>query len=113
MGFLRKLLGRDDKKNKGTLTMSGPSPRRMSQVSPGTIDISAPMTASRLPMVLNSLGRTRDIPSFEKPTEMMKKGGKVGASKMGKVKTSKPSMGSASKRADGVAQRGKTRGKMV
>jgi hypothetical protein len=44
---------------------------------------------------------------------MMKKGGKVGASKMGAVKTSKPSMGSASKRADGIAQRGKTRGRMV
>jgi hypothetical protein len=28
---------------------------------------------------------------------------KMGASKMGKVKTAKPSMGSASKRADGVA----------
>jgi hypothetical protein len=33
-------------------------------------------------------------------------------SKMGKVKTSKPSMGSASKRADGVAMKGKTKGKM-
>jgi hypothetical protein len=46
-------------------------------------------------------------------TQMMKKGGKVGASKMGAVKTAKPSMGSASKRADGIAQRGKTRGRMV
>ena len=35
---------------------------------------------------------------------------KVGASKMGKVKTAKPKMGSASKRADGVAKKGKTRG---
>jgi hypothetical protein len=33
-------------------------------------------------------------------------------SKMGKVKTSKPSMGSASKRADGVAMKGKTKGMM-
>ena len=39
-----------------------------------------------------------------------KKGGSV--TKMGGVKTSKPSMGSASKRADGIAQKGKTRGKM-
>jgi hypothetical protein len=38
---------------------------------------------------------------------------KVGASKMGKVKTAKPSMGSASKRADGVAVKGKTKGKMM
>ena len=34
-------------------------------------------------------------------------------SKMGKVKTSKPSMGSASKRADGVAMKGKTKGTML
>ena len=46
-------------------------------------------------------------------TQMMKKGGKVGASKMGAVKTAKPSMGSASKRADGIAVKGKTRGKMI
>ena len=59
---------------------------------------------------LNRSGEAdRKIPS----TQMMKKGGKVGASKMGKVKTSKPSMGSASKRADGIATKGKTRGKMV
>jgi hypothetical protein len=37
---------------------------------------------------------------------------KMGASKMGKVKTA-PSMGSASKRADGVAVKGKTKGKMM
>lgn len=113
MGWLSKLLGRDDKKNKGTHTMSGPSPTRQRQVSPGTIDISAPMTPSRLPMVLNSLASSKGVPDFDRRQQMMKKGGKVGASKMGKVKTSKPSMGSASKRADGVAQRGKTRGKMV
>ena len=34
-------------------------------------------------------------------------------SKMGKVKTSKPKMGSASKRADGVATKGKTKGVMM
>jgi hypothetical protein len=38
---------------------------------------------------------------------------KMGASKMGTVKTAKPSMGSASKRADGVAVRGKTKGTML
>jgi hypothetical protein len=32
---------------------------------------------------------------------------------MGKVKTAKPKMGSASKRADGVAKKGKTKGKMM
>jgi hypothetical protein len=39
-------------------------------------------------------------------------GGSVKTSGMGSVKTAKPSMGSASKRADGIAQRGKTRGKV-
>ena len=34
-------------------------------------------------------------------------------SKMGKVATGKPKMGSASKRADGVAKKGKTRGMEV
>ena len=45
----------------------------------------------------------------------MKRGGvvKSSAPKMGKVKTAKPSMGGASKRADGIAIRGKTRGRMV
>lgn len=39
-------------------------------------------------------------------------GGSVKASGMGSVKTAKPSMSSASKRADGIAQRGKTRGRV-
>jgi hypothetical protein len=45
----------------------------------------------------------------------MKRGGAVKSSapKMGKVKTAKPSMGGASKRADGIAKKGKTRGRMV
>ena len=34
------------------------------------------------------------------------------ASKMGKVATAKPKMGSASSRADGVAKKGKTKGMM-
>jgi hypothetical protein len=47
----------------------------------------------------------------------MAKGGmakaKMGPSKMGKVATGKPAMGSASKRADGVAVKGKTKGKIL
>jgi hypothetical protein len=43
----------------------------------------------------------------------LKMGGSVSASKMGAVKTAKPSMGSASKRADGVAMKGKTKGMMM
>jgi len=42
----------------------------------------------------------------------MKNGGGV-ATKMGAVKTAKPAMGSASKRADGIAVKGKTKGKML
>ena len=43
----------------------------------------------------------------------MAKGGGVAPTKMGAVKTAKPKMGSASSRADGIAQRGKTVGKML
>ena len=43
----------------------------------------------------------------------MKKGGSVKPSKMGGVKTAKPSFGSASSRADGIASKGKTRGKYI
>jgi len=42
----------------------------------------------------------------------MKKGG-MATTKMGAVKTGKPAMGSASKRADGIAVKGKTKGKEV
>jgi hypothetical protein len=42
----------------------------------------------------------------------MKSGGSVKPSKMGAVKQAKPSYGSASSRADGIATKGKTRGKM-
>jgi hypothetical protein len=41
----------------------------------------------------------------------MAEGGNV--TKMGAVKTSKPTSGSASSRADGIAQKGKTKGKML
>jgi hypothetical protein len=44
---------------------------------------------------------------------MHNKKGKVGASKMGKVATAKPKTGSASKRADGIAVKGKTKGTMM
>lgn len=42
----------------------------------------------------------------------MKKGGSVKASKMGSVKKATPAMGSASSRGDGIAVRGKTKGKV-
>jgi hypothetical protein len=43
----------------------------------------------------------------------MKSGGSVKPSKMGAVKQAKPSYGSASSRADGIATKGKTRGKYI
>jgi hypothetical protein len=58
-------------------------------------------------------------PAFIGDGKGMKKGGMAKmmksekASKMGKVATAKPKMGSASKRADGVAKKGKTKGKMM
>lgn len=48
--------------------------------------------------------------------KMMAGGGmtsKMAPSKMGKVATGKPSMGSASSRADGIAQKGLTKGRML
>jgi len=48
--------------------------------------------------------------------KMMAGGGmtsKMAPSKMGKVATGKPSMGSASSRADGVAEKGLTKGRML
>ena len=58
-------------------------------------------------------GITKPMPTAkEMGTLNMKKGGAV-PSKMGAVKTAKPSMGSASSRADGIAQKGKTKGKLL
>lgn len=45
--------------------------------------------------------------------QTFKKGGRVKASAMKSVKVASPKMGSASKRADGIASRGKTRGRIV
>jgi hypothetical protein len=42
-----------------------------------------------------------------------KKGGSIKSSKMGSVKTAKPKMTSASSRGDGIAQRGKTKGRII
>lgn len=50
--------------------------------------------------------RLHPLPGFEKYEVPMKKGGKVSSAKGSK-------MSSASKRADGIAQRGKTRGRIV
>ena len=105
MGFLRKILGRDDdtKGKGGTYAMPGPSSRRMRQVNPGSIDIALnPSRMDALPPGMR-LSPSRDLHSFEQPTEMMKKGGNV-------KKTIK---GGYRKAADGIATKGKTKGRMV
>jgi hypothetical protein len=60
---------------------------------------------------MKKTGAPKSMIKHEKAEMMgMKKGGMT---KMGAVKTAKPSSGSASSRADGVAQKGKTKGKML
>jgi hypothetical protein len=68
---------------------------------------------------MNKMPMKDGQPAFIGDGKGMKKGGMAKmmkskkASKMGKVATAKPKMGSASKRADGVAKKGKTKGKMM
>lgn len=65
-------------------------------------------------MVKKGLDRqAADRTKNDMPETAYKRGGSVKPSKMGGVKTSKPSFGSASKRADGIATKGKTRGKFI
>lgn len=60
---------------------------------------------------MKKAGAPKSMIKHEKAEMMgMKKGGMT---KMAAVKTAKPSMGSASSRADGIAQKGKTKGKML
>jgi hypothetical protein len=59
------------------------------------------------------LGSELDPKAMMRRKDKKAEGGTIKASKMGAVKQGKPSMGSASKRADGIAQRGKTKGRMV
>ena len=59
------------------------------------------------------LGAELDPKAMMQRENKKAKGGTIKASKMGAVKQGKPSMGSASKRGDGIAQRGKTKGRMV
>ena len=67
----------------------------------------------REPKPLTEVRKPGTNVNYESDEEGMKRGGKVKASKMGSVKTAKPSMGSASRRGDGIAQRGKTKGRYL
>jgi len=86
--------GQDDR---GSFDMSSYKPRR----EPGALsEVTKPGT--------NTNYENKDTSDMT-----YKRGGSVKPSKMGSVRTSKPSMSSASSRADGIASRGKTRGRMV
>ena len=67
----------------------------------------------REPKPLTEVRKPGTNVNYESDETEMKRGGKVKASKMGSVKTAKPSMGSASRRGDGIAQRGKTKGRYL
>jgi len=54
-----------------------------------------------------------DRPDNSFPGSKFKSGGSVKPSSMGAVKQAKPSYGSASSRADGIATKGKTRGRYI
>jgi len=95
--------------------ISGPTPPPagmgpMGPTGPGT------QTGGPAPMGMAPAGMAA-MGAFKKGGAVKAKafaeGGSVKATSMGSVKTTKPKMGSASSRADGCAQRGKTRGKMV
>jgi hypothetical protein len=84
-----------------------------SKMNPGMMA----MMAKKKPMKMAEGGMTmvnkggKMVPDFA--ADGKGKMAKGGMAKMGAVKTAKPSMGSASSRADGIAQQGKTKGKML
>jgi len=80
----------------------GSEMKKMKKMADGGMPMKTdPKTGEKKPAFLNKGGMAK-----------MAMGGGVKA-KMGAVKTGKPAMGSASKRADGVAVKGKTKGKEV
>lgn len=91
----------------GASPMANYRPRRINSILERT-------PAEQDEMVKQGLMRqAADRTKGEMPETAYKRGGSVKPSKMGGVKTAKPSMGSASKRADGIATKGKTRGKYI
>jgi hypothetical protein len=91
----------------GESPMKNYRPRRINSILERT-------PAEQDEMVKQGLMRqAADRTKNDMPETAYKRGGSVKASKMGGVKTAKPSMGSASKRADGIATKGKTRGKYI
>jgi len=94
-----------NRSNSATMTPTGPV---SGGLSAGPIDKNAP---TGKPFNFGSIGMPG--PSIAQQVSGYKKGGTVKAAKMGAVKVAKPKAGSASSRGDGIAQRGKTKGRMV
>lgn len=91
----------------GESPMKNYRPRRINSILERT-------PAEQDEMVKQGLMRqAADRTKNDMPETAYKRGGSVKPSKMGGVKTAKPSFGSASKRADGIATKGKTRGKFI
>ena len=85
--------------------------RERARAGSGTTDTRS--VGERLRSALAGKDRGGNTVDFAGSGLGMKRGGSVKPSKMGGVKTAKPSFGSASSRADGVATKGKTRGKYI
>ena len=71
-----------------------------------------PSSNSGQDRILTGIKKKADENKFMGSTKM-KSGGSVKPSSMGAVKQAKPSYGSASSRADGIASKGKTRGRYI
>jgi hypothetical protein len=85
--------------------------REMARSGSGTTDTRS--VGERLRSAFAGKDRGGNSVDFAGSGMGMKRGGSVKPSSMGSVKTAKPSSGSASRRADGIATKGKTRGKYI
>lgn len=91
----------------GESPMKNYRPRRINSILERT-------PAEQDEMVKQGLMRqAADRTKGDMPETAYKRGGSVKAGKMGAVRTAKPAFGSASRRADGIASKGKTRGKFI
>jgi len=97
----------DTETEPGESSMKNYRPRRINSILERT-------PAEQDEMVKQGLMRqAADRTKNDMPETAYKRGGSVAPSKMGAVKQAKPSFGSASSRADGIATKGKTRGRFI
>jgi hypothetical protein len=91
--------------------MGGALKRIASQVAPMVKNVAKPSVSPAMRSSVSNAVK-KAVPAIKRAFGRgMAEGGNV--TKMGAVKTSKPTSGSASSRADGIAQKGKTKGKML